>query len=223
MKLAHAVVPVSINQAFGANPAYYAKFLDANGNPEKGHMGVDFMAGHGQPVYAPHDGFAFYVTDAHGGDGVYLRFEDEDVSGKWWTVILWHLCAKGDPQYAPRVDTIGRQVKKGDLLGFADNTGAPFESSGDHLHFGLVPCDQYGTFLYPGNGFGGCVNPLPYFDGSSAAPVPKPPPIEADPTEGLSASDRLAVYAAQAQASGNTKVESIYRAIIALLKSFSLG
>jgi murein DD-endopeptidase MepM/ murein hydrolase activator NlpD len=165
MKLTYPVSPIHLNQAFGANPEYYSKFLDANGNPEKGHMGIDLMAAHGQPVYAAHDGFAYYVgPDSHGGDGVYLRFEDEDVPGTYWTVIYWHLCAKDDPQYAPLVDGNGGYVKTGDLLGYADNTGAPFESSGDHLHFGLAPCSSGGGFLEPSNGYGGCVDPQPYLD-----------------------------------------------------------
>jgi len=156
--------PPLIVQGFGVNPEYYAKFLDANGNPEKGHMGIDFQANHGTPVYAVHDGFAFYVgPDDHGGDGVYLRFQDEDDASKYWTCIYWHLCPKTDLVYAPKVDSVGQTVKKGALLGYADNTGAPFESSGDHLHFGLAPCDNVGTFLLPGNGYGGCIDPSPYF------------------------------------------------------------
>lgn len=204
MKLAYPVTPVRINQRFGANPDYYSKFLDVNKNPEKGHMGIDFQAAHGQPVYAAHDGFAFYVgPDIHGGDGVYLRFEDEDAPGNWYTVINWHLCSKEDTQYPPTVGEIGKMVKKGDLIGYADNTGAPFESSGDHLHFGLVPCDKNGTFLYPGNGFGGCIDPEPYF---ATEDTPE---------------SRLEALAAHYEASGNLHVAQMLRAIIGIVRSFS--
>lgn len=201
MKLAYPLHPQNpgyppfITQAFGVNPAYYAKF------GTKGHMGVDFMAPHGTPVYAAHDGFAFYVgPDAHGGDGVYIRFQDEEL--KWWTIINWHLIAKTDRIYAPLVDSKGRQVKQGDLIGFADNTGAPFESTGDHLHFGLAPCDKDGTFVELGNGYGGCVDPKPYF------------------TIQLSASDQVAVLAAQKQAQGNTYQSGVLFALAKFLKSF---
>lgn len=164
MKLVYPVTPVHINQGFGSNPQYYAKFLDANGNPQKGHMGIDFQAVHGQPVYAAHDGFAFYVgPDSHGGDGVYIRFEDEGTKGTYYTIINWHLCPHGDPQFSPKVGIPGRDVKQGELIGYADNTGAPFESSGDHLHFGLAPCDVNGKFLQPDNGYGGCVDAMPFF------------------------------------------------------------
>jgi murein DD-endopeptidase MepM/ murein hydrolase activator NlpD len=170
MKLSYPIAPFNAgfppmtSQAFGANPDYYAKFLDAYGHPEKGHMGIDFQAIHATPVFAVHDGFAFYVgPDSHGGDGVYLRFQDEDDSTKWWTCIYWHLCPVTDPTYPPIVDTVGRTVKKGDLLGYADNTGAPFESTGDHLHFGLAPCDWDWNFSEPANGYGGCIDASPYF------------------------------------------------------------
>lgn len=194
-----------VSQYFGGNPAYYAKF------GTKGHMGVDFQAAHGTPVYAAHDGFAFYVgPDEHGGDGVYIRFEDEDAPGRWWTVINWHLCATNDPQYAPKVDARGRRVMRGDLIGYADNTGAPFESTGDHLHFGLAPCNMVGRFLYPDNGFGGCVDPMPYFTTDK-------------PGGGLEPEDRVAVLAATAQAAGDAKQAGILWAIVRFIKSFTRG
>lgn len=164
MKLSYPLKQVKILQGFGSNPTYYARFLDAHGNPEKGHMGIDMEASHGTPVYAAHDGFACYVgPDAHGGDGIYLRFEDEDNKGHWWTTIYWHLCPAEDPQFPTTVKAVGRNVKQGELLGYADNTGAPFESSGDHLHFGLAPCGEGGNFLLSDNGYGGCVDAAPYF------------------------------------------------------------
>jgi hypothetical protein len=46
--LFYPVSPIKIIEAFGADPAYYAKFLDQNGNPEKGRMGIDLQAAHGQ-------------------------------------------------------------------------------------------------------------------------------------------------------------------------------
>lgn len=166
MKLSYAVSPMHINQVFGANPAYYARFKDMFGNPEKGHMGIDFQAPHGTPLYAPHDGTAKYVVDEHGGDGIHLTFND----GAWYTVILWHMCSKDDPKYPFQIPTDKpTEVKKGQLLGYTDNSGAPFESSGDHLHFGLLPLKDDGIrILNPGNGFGGCIDAMPFFDGTYA-------------------------------------------------------
>lgn len=146
-----------INQLFGENPEYYAKFGD------KGHPGIDFTAPHATPLYAPCDGQAFYAQDAHGGDGIYIRTQAD----KEYTVILWHLCSKDDPKYHPLIPTDGSltTVKVGQLIGYTDNTGAPYESSGDHLHFGLYPCYPEGLPLDPENGFHGCINPKPYFNG----------------------------------------------------------
>jgi murein DD-endopeptidase MepM/ murein hydrolase activator NlpD len=60
------VSPLSVNQPFGVNAAYYSKFVDAAGNPEKGHPGIDLKAVHGQPVYAAHDGDAIYIKVSFG-------------------------------------------------------------------------------------------------------------------------------------------------------------
>jgi murein DD-endopeptidase MepM/ murein hydrolase activator NlpD len=151
------VSPLSVNQPFGVNAAYYGKFVDAAGNPEKGHPGMDLKAVHGQPVYAAHDGDAIYIKDAHGGEGVWIF-------GNGFATIYWHLIGDTDPAYALPIPFDGKRhpVKAGDLIGYADNTGAPFESSGDHLHFGLILIDQYGTIMNQGNGYSGCIDPQPY-------------------------------------------------------------
>src|ERR1017187_8512770 len=101
LELWYGVKPMSVNQPFGANPTYYAKFLDRFGNPEKGHMGVDFFAPHATPLFAPCGGTAWYEEDSHGGAGIYIRTGPCDYSGgqAWFNVILWHLCTKDDPQY----------------------------------------------------------------------------------------------------------------------------
>jgi len=81
---------MSVNQQFGANPDYYAKLIDAYGNPEKGHMGVDFFAPHATPLYAPCDGEAWYAQDEHGGDGIYIRTGpfDYNEGQVWFNIIL---------------------------------------------------------------------------------------------------------------------------------------
>jgi len=155
------VKPYRINQKFGANPTYYAKFSDGSGNPLKGHNGVDLFAPHATPLYAPCDGLAWYKVDDHGGDGIYIATPD-----KKYEVILWHLCSKDDPQFAPKIPTDGNavQVKCGQLIGYTDNSGAPYESSGDHLHIGLIPLNAIEKPLYPNNGFNGCIDPEPFFN-----------------------------------------------------------
>jgi len=170
LELWFPVDPLHINQEFGANPAYYARFHDAYGNPEKGHNGRDLMAFHGQPVYASVDGTAVYTSDSHGGEGcIITTSQPADYAGGtcWFNVINWHLIGNTDPAFPPPIPMNGVKtaVKVGDLIGYANNTGAPFESSGDHLHLGLAPVDANQRVLLPANGFNGCIDPAPYFNG----------------------------------------------------------
>lgn len=170
LELYYAAKPFHINQGFGSNPDYYAKFKDAFGNSLKGHNGIDFMAVHGQPLHAPMDGMAVYTIDAHGGQSVLIRSNEalEYPGGScWFNVILGHVVGDTDPKFPPPIpmQMIRTPVKAGDLVAYADNTGAPYESSGDHLHFGLTPVDQNGKSVMPGNGYNGCIDPMPFFNG----------------------------------------------------------
>lgn len=159
LELWYPVKPFQLIQKFGENPEYYAKFHDIYGNPEKGHMGVDLVAAHATPLYAPCDGSAYYQEDSHGGAGIYID------SSEGYRVILFHLCTKSDEHYAPLIPTNGKrvQVKLGQLIGYTDNSGAPFESSGDHLHIGLIELRD-SLPINQDNGFNGCINPLPFFN-----------------------------------------------------------
>lgn len=162
--LAYPVSPILVNQQFGSNAAYYMSHFG-----QQGHPGIDFAASHGQPVYAAHDGDAIYLKDAHGGEGIWLY-------APGYISIYWHLIGNTDPTYPLPIpfDSKGVRtpVKKGDLIGFADNTGAPYESSGDHLHFGLMLTDENGIVLNQDNGTQGCVNPQSYFNREFAHPDP---------------------------------------------------
>lgn len=166
LKLYKPTKPSIVIQTFGGNPEYYARFKDRFGNPEKGHMGIDFVATHGTPLYAVVEGLARYEADEHGGDGIVIHTDVFNYKGQpaTFNVINWHLCSKDDPKFHPLIPTDGSQtkVKLGDLIGYTDNTGAPFESSGDHLHFGLVPFDLQGNAIEAHNGFNGCIDPAPY-------------------------------------------------------------
>jgi murein DD-endopeptidase MepM/ murein hydrolase activator NlpD len=176
-KLYYPLATSRTNQSFGANPAYYAKFRDATGNPLKGHDGIDFYATHGTPVYAAHDGLIHFERDPHGGEGMAIR----DQSGNYSNIqgfpitMYWHLIGDTDGKFPSPIPTDGNSypVKTGDLIGYADNTGAPFESSGDHLHFGLFAVDANNNTLSLGNGFNGRIDPTPFFTGTSAQDVPR--------------------------------------------------
>ena len=181
--LSYPVTPVHVNQPFGVNGEYYR----TNGINIKGHNGIDFQAYHGQPVYAAHDGTAFFEYDKNQGEGVVIisdkAYDYRGVQVHFKTVY-WHLCdAKKEPQYtSPVYNTNGITVKRGDLIGFADNTGF---SAGDHLHFALKPVTagraiiedaaDFGVGdwqnLEPNNGYTGGIDPSPYFERPDATSV----------------------------------------------------
>lgn len=182
LSLIYPVDSVSISQGFGENPQFYS---DPKYGGIKGHNGIDFRTGHGTPVYATHDGFAYYEYDGAQGEGVVIRtndqFDNPEGTGEcYYKTIYWHLCdAIIDPQftspiykavgYSPDetgISNIGTPVSTGDLIGYADNTGA---STGDHLHFGLKPVaykEAWGTWfnLEQKNGYLGAIDAMPYFN-----------------------------------------------------------
>jgi murein DD-endopeptidase MepM/ murein hydrolase activator NlpD len=176
--LFYPVTPARINQPFGVNGAYY----QANGVSVAGHNGIDFGAYHGQPIYAAHDGVAFYQTDDREGHGVIIISDKAYDCGKtqaFYKTIYWHLC---DPLHEPKYTSpvykkSGMKVKAGDIIGYADNTGL---SSGDHLHFGLKPIVRGGAprsgdapdlgigewvNVEQNNGYRGSIDPTPFWNG----------------------------------------------------------
>ena len=159
--LYYPVKPIHINQIFGANVAYYEAHFG-----QAGHPGIDFMATTGQPVYAAHDGNAIYIKDKYGGEGIW----NYSLDGSFVT-IYWHLIGDTDATYKLPIpfDQQRHAVKAGDLIGYADNTGAPYESSGTHLHFGLAFLKD--GALDPTQGIGGCSDPEPYFNGIAAQDI----------------------------------------------------
>lgn len=168
-ELYYPVSPVSINQPFGNVMAVYTAM------GLKGHNGIDFMTYHGQPIYAAHDGDAYWESDGASGMGVVIcSNQTYDYNGQQVKLktIYWHMC---DPVKEPKFkspiysnDII--PVKRGDLIGYSDNTGI---STGDHLHFGLKPGyagepDALFMKLEPNNGYNGAIDPKPYFNGKFA-------------------------------------------------------
>lgn len=174
LQLYYPVKPSYITQKFGetANLAYY----HANGINIPGHNGIDFLTKHGQPIFAAHDGAAYYEVDANQGHGVVLLTNDRfdyDTGQAYFKSIYWHLCdSSKEPQFKSPVEgTTGLKVKAGDLIGYADTTGL---STGDHLHFGLKPvANNEPAFtwlnLEQDNGYMGAIDPAPYFNGQYAA------------------------------------------------------
>lgn len=187
-ELFYPVRPYKVNQGFGVNGEYYRK----NGINILGHNGQDLRAYHGQAVLASHDGIAYFESDGSGGEGVVLiTNESFDYKGgqAWFKTIYWHLADYGkEPKLkSPVLDYQQKHkgqpmpVKRGDIIGYADNTGL---STGDHLHWGLkaikpgTPIDTgedaadvgIGNWvtLDTGNGYLGAINANPYLNGHYA-------------------------------------------------------
>lgn len=130
-----------------------------------GHDGLDLAASSWQPVYASHDGIVTLTSvDLARGLGVELTTKEPrhflgtpyNTQGDYYAkTVCWHFAANAVKE--------GQDVKTGQLLGWADNTG---NSSGDHLHFGLYPMlrNEDGTFsvAFPKNGFYGALSPVEY-------------------------------------------------------------
>ena len=159
LNLKFPVYPYFVGQQFGNTTmnSYY----QANGVNFLGHNGLDLAAMHGQPVYASHDGVCSIEVDSKQGHGVVLTTNNTfDYKGgqAFFKTIYWHL-----------IDNIpvtnGQQVKCGDIIGYADNTGL---STGDHLHFGLKPMSSTMQNIENDNGYYGAIDPAPYFDGTYA-------------------------------------------------------
>lgn len=138
---------IYVTQKWGVNPDIYARF------GFKGHNGVDLRLfdENGNKattslIYAPHDGTVKERSFDADGYGYYLKIESETEGS-----ILAHL-----KEF--RVN-INKQVKEGDLIGIADNTGW---STGSHLHWGYYrkPRDR-------SNGYGGTIDPTPYIKPSN--------------------------------------------------------
>ena len=170
-KIGKPTDPFIITQGFGVNGGYY----QANGIDIKGHNGLDLRAKHGQPVYATHDGMALYQVDANQGHGVIVITNEKfDYEGKqiYFKSIYWHLCDPiKEPKLAsPLANKGALPVKRGDIIGYADNTGF---SNSDHLHFGIKPVALVGESLFtsgpllPDNGYKGAIDPMPFLEDPS--------------------------------------------------------
>jgi len=197
MKLYYPCKPYILTQKFGANNACVEVRNDIPRDKRKvigtidgtchvgytslyadlgltGHSGADLAASHGTPIYhAGPDGFVEEVqTEPERGLGLGIITNEKqayDDTAYQMKLRYWHLLdftvKKGD------------QVKTGQLIGHADNTGY---SSGDHLHFECKPVQlNTRTKLYQNvfqnNGMNGGIDPEPYFCGEYADSLNKFP------------------------------------------------
>ena len=158
LKLSRPIKTNCITQGFGLKgtlPSMLPKYRKFG---LKAHNGIDFAAWHGEPIYHSGNfaGRAKTAVDRAGGIGVDIISLEEFPQFKGHIKLrYWHL--KKVAVYD------GQEIKEGDLIGWADNTGF---STGDHVHFGLKPCDIKGTPLDRWNGYFGAIDPTPYLTNS---------------------------------------------------------
>lgn len=89
----------------------------------RAHLGVDFAAKRGTPIYATTDGKISFLGRKGGyGKSIFIKHKNNYKS------VYAHLS-----KYAKGMRA-GKEVKQGDLIGYVGSTGV---STGPHLHFGL--------------------------------------------------------------------------------------
>ena len=156
-----------VTNPFGANPTVNGRYIYKDMGMI-GHNGIDIWATDGTPVYAAHDGIVSFASyDSNGGLGVVLLTKEPfeyvvegEVRSSYFKSIYWHL-KEGSIKVA-----LDQDIKAGDLLGLADNTGV---SNGNHLHFGLKPCakgENKWTWMNSeqDNGYFGAIDPAQFWN-----------------------------------------------------------
>jgi murein DD-endopeptidase MepM/ murein hydrolase activator NlpD len=104
-------------------------------NGKKRHLGVDYLAEAGLPVYAAHDGEVTRTGEQSGGKGygqrIYLRDAEAAVQTRY-AHLSGQLVSRGD------------RVRAGALLGWVGRSGNVQDTTPTHLHFEvrLGPLDR---------------------------------------------------------------------------------
>ncbi|MFZ2283016.1 MAG: M23 family metallopeptidase, partial [Lutibacter sp.] len=114
-----AIQPIE-NQNLTRMASGYGWRSDPFTKARKKHLGMDFSAPVGTPVYASGDGYVERADQNSAGYGKHIRIEH----GFGYVSLYGHLS-----NYNVRK---GQKVKRGDLIGFVGNTG---RSQGPHLHY----------------------------------------------------------------------------------------
>lgn len=137
-----------ISQLFGSNPDGRPDFYKKFGY--KGHNVIDFYGVKNDYIFAACDGRVTYTYFDSTGYGNLTIITDDEGGQHYY-----------GHQNAVAVST-GDVVKAGTLIGYMGNTGnvigGPY-SDGTHLHYGYRPAG-----FDKNNGYGGFVDPMPYFE-----------------------------------------------------------
>lgn len=131
----------------------YGWRIDPFTKARKKHLGMDFTAPRGTPVYASGDGKIVRADQKSSGYGKHIRIDH----GFGYVSLYAHLNA-----YNVRV---GQHVKRGDLIGFVGNTG---RSQAPHLHYEVI---KNGAKINPINFYYGNLSPKEFEAMQKAAQI----------------------------------------------------
>ena len=135
-----------VTQWFGQNAVNFYAELGWDG-----HNGIDFKAPHRTNIYAVADGLVGGISESWGA--VYINSDVYFIDG-----VETYFCMGYGHLDTWKVK-VGQQVKKGDLIGYADNRGQ--STTGSHLHLQCMPyywSSRDRWFADTGNRYAGCVN-----------------------------------------------------------------
>lgn len=135
-----------VTQNFGENPQIYARL------GLKGHNGIDLIPANnsfGAVVYCPISGT------------VIKKSYDPNGYGNW--CMVWNkemkICVRFAHFARPTGFNIGDEVQTNQDIGIMGSTGF---STGEHVHFEVIPVNDLGVKTNPNNGYFGAIDPLPY-------------------------------------------------------------
>jgi hypothetical protein len=130
-----------VTQGFGEHKLDYSEYGLI------GHNGIDYACPVGTQIYAVAQGVVTKIQTDPGGYGLHIRIQHPNGVKPEFRTIYAHL--------SNVAVSLGQEVAKGKMIGRSGNTGY---STGPHLHFEMR--------LEPpvNNGYGGAVDPTPYFE-----------------------------------------------------------
>jgi hypothetical protein len=136
-----------ITQGFGEYKLDYSEYgLIA-------HNGVDYACPVGTQIYAVAQGVVTKIQTDPDGYGLHIRIQHPNGVKPEFRTIYAHL--------SNVAVSLGQEVAKGKMIGRSGNTG---NSTGPHLHFEMRLEPQMD------NGYGGAVDPTPYFEETQIEP-----------------------------------------------------
>lgn len=154
--------PFVITQKWGEKNDAYLQFGFSR------HNGVDFLPGTGKRLYAPYDGVIEQVGFQPTGAGNYLVIRSQ---GPYEFPDGEFYCRSTYMHLESTSVKTGANVKQGDLVAIADNTGF---STGAHTHWALQRQKMVGSkyVTVDVNEANNTVDPMPYVDLTPAQEAP---------------------------------------------------